>query len=100
MSSDLSGLKITENPSGCRLAVKVVPGASRNRVMGCLGQALKVAVSAPPEKGSANKALLKLLAKRLDLRSAEIQIVSGQTQARKQILVLGLNAEQLRSRLS
>ncbi len=98
--SDLSDLKITETPSGCRLAVKVVPGSSRDRVVGSLGQSLKVAVSAPAEKGAANKALCKLLAKRLDLRSAQIQILSGQTQARKQILILGLNAAQLRSRLA
>ncbi len=98
--SDLSDLKITETPRGCRLAVKVVPGSSRDRVVGSLGQSLKVAVSAPAEKGAANKALCKLLAKRLDLRPAQIQILSGKTQARKQILVLSLNAAQLRSRLA
>ncbi len=100
MSPDLSALKITDTPRGCRFAVKVVPNSSRSRLLGTLGQALKVAVAAPAEKGAANKALLKLLAKRLDLRSAQIRILSGQTQARKQILVLNLSAAQLRSRLA
>ncbi len=100
MSPDLSALKITDTPRGCRFAVKVVPSSSRSRLLGTLGQALKVAVSAAPEKGAANKALLKLLAKLLNLRPAQIQILSGQTQPRKQILVLGLSATQLRSRLA
>ena len=100
MSPDLSDLKITDTPRGCRFAVKVVPGSSRDRIVGSLGQALKVAVAAPAEKGAANKALLKLLGKRFNLRPAQIQILSGQPQARKQILVLGLSASQLRSRLA
>jgi hypothetical protein len=99
MPPDLSNLKITDTAQGCRFAVKVVPGASRSRLVGSLGQALKVAVAAAPEKGAANKALLKLLAKHLDLRPAQIRILSGQTQARKQILILSLDAAQLRSRL-
>ena len=77
------------------MAVKVVAGSSRDRIVGTLGEALKVAVAAPAEKGAANKVLLKLLAKRLNLPHAQIQILSGQTQARKLILVLGLSATQL-----
>ncbi len=100
MPPDVSNLKITDTDQGCRFAVKVVPGASRSRLVGTLGESLKIAVAAAPEKGAANRALLKLLAKSLDLRPAQIRILSGQTQARKQILVLGLDAVQLRSWLS
>ena len=100
MPADFSTLRITDIPNGCCFAVKVVPGSSRDRIVGSLGQALKVAVAAPAEKGAANKALLKLLGKGLNLRPAQIQILSGQTQARKQILVIGLSAAQLRSRLA
>ena len=42
--------------------MKVVPGASRTRLAGQLGDALKVAVAAPPEAGKANAALIELLA--------------------------------------
>ena len=100
ISADFSSLGITDTANGCRFAVKVVPGSSRDRLVGTLGQSLKVAVAAAGEKGAANKALLKVLAKQFKLRLAQIQILSGTTQARKQILILSLNAQQLRSRLS
>jgi len=55
-------VKLTADDSGVRIALKVVPGASRDRVMGTLGDALKVAVSKPPEGGAANRAVVQLLA--------------------------------------
>ena len=100
LPADFSSLRITDSANGCSFAVKVVPGSSRERLVGTLGGSLKVAVAAAGEKGAANKALLKLLAKQLKLRLAQIQMLSGTTQARKRILVLGLNAKQLRGRLS
>ncbi|MGE9292806.1 MAG: DUF167 domain-containing protein, partial [Puniceicoccales bacterium] len=45
-----------------RLAVKVVPSSSRNAPAGWLGEAFKIKVQAPPERGKANKAVTKLLA--------------------------------------
>ena len=97
MPTDFSALKITDTPQGCTFTVKVVPGSSRDCVVGILGQALKVAVSSPPERGAANKALLKVLAKRFNIRPNRLRILSGYSQPRKQILALGLTAHQLRS---
>lgn len=98
MDSDLSGLKMIDTERGCAFAVKVVPGASRDRVVGLLGQALKVAVSSPPEKGAANKALLKVLAGYFKLRPNQLQIIRGQTQPRKEILAVGVSSEDLLNR--
>ena len=98
MSSDFSFLELTDTPDGCTFAVKVVPGSSRDRVVGVLGNALKIAVSSPPEKGAANKALIKLLANTLDLRPNQFRILSGHSQPRKRILVVGLTARQFRLR--
>ena len=50
-----------------RLSLKVVPGSSRDEVVGWLANALKVKVKAPPEKGRANEAVVALLADRLGI---------------------------------
>jgi hypothetical protein len=98
MINDRSELKITDTEGGCVFAIKVVPDASRDRVVGLLGRALKVAVSSPPEKGAANKVLLKILAGHFNLRRNQLEIIGGKTQPRKEILAVGLNGEDLRNR--
>jgi uncharacterized protein (TIGR00251 family) len=72
------------------LNVKVVPGASRDRVVGRYGDGIKVQVSAPPEGGKANKALIEVIAAALGVRAQQVQIVKGQAQARKVIEVSGM----------
>ncbi len=59
--------------------VKVVPGASRDQVVGQLGDALKVRVAAPPEDGKANKAVIRLLAGHFGVDRKRVRIVSGLT---------------------
>jgi len=94
-------IPLTNDPSGgVRMALKVVPGASRDRVVGVLGDALKVAVSKPPADGAANKAVVKLLAKHLGLPEASITITRGHTNPRKEVLVAGLSPAELAARLA
>ena len=59
------------------LRVKAVPGASRNAIVGTLGDRLKVRVAAPPEDGKANQAILSLLATALDVDEARLAITQG-----------------------
>jgi uncharacterized protein (TIGR00251 family) len=54
-----------------RLSVKVVPGSSRNQIVGSLGDALKIKVMAPPEKGKANEAVVELLSMKLGISTDE-----------------------------
>ena len=92
-------LKVSADHQGVRIGVKVVPGASRDRIVGVLGDALKVAVSKPPEGGAANRAVIDILAAKLELPAAQVQIVQGHSSPRKQVLISGLTAEQLLTKL-
>lgn len=82
-----------------RLAVKVVPGASRTRVVGWMEGALKVAVAAPPEGGRANRAVEALLAQALGVSRRAVRIVSGATSFRRIVEIDGLAAAEVRARL-
>lgn len=80
--------------SGILINVKVIPGASKNSIDGTIKDAdgndfLKIKVSTQPEKGKANKAVLKLLADELDIPVSALSIISKETLRYKAILISG-----------
>lgn len=77
---------------GVRLQVLVQPRASRSRVLGEHGGALKIALAAPPVDGAANEALVELLADLLGVPRRQVSLVSGQASRRKTIQVAGVDA--------
>lgn len=83
-----------------KLKLKVVPGASRERIDGWLGDALKLRVRAAPEQGRANAAVEKLLAEALGLPARRVRIVSGFTNAAKLVEIEGLQADEILARLA
>jgi len=83
-----------------RLALKVVPGSSRDCVAGWLEDVLKVRVRAPPERGKANAAVEKLLADALGVPPDTVRIVSGMTAARKTAEISGLSLAEIHERLT
>jgi uncharacterized protein YggU (UPF0235/DUF167 family) len=91
---------VTAVPGGVQILVKAVPGASRDRIAGWLGDYLKVAVAAPPEGGRANKAICRLLADSMGVRPKDIQLLAGAGAPRKRFLVEGLSVAQARQRLA
>ena len=62
-----------------KLQLKVIPKSSRNRIVGWLGERLKVQVTAAPERGKANDAVVELLASALGLSRSQVRIVAGET---------------------
>jgi uncharacterized protein (TIGR00251 family) len=84
----------------CRLAVKVVPGASRDEICGWLGEALKVKLSAPPVDGRANQALVEFPAETLGLPKRAITLVRGETARQKLARIDGLALAEVKGRLS
>jgi hypothetical protein len=91
MSPDELSLVISEKPEGCLLKCWIQPRSSRNAVIGIHGDALKIALTAPPVDGKANKELLKFLAKYFKLPKGGIQIATGESSRSKSILINSLS---------
>ena len=90
---------IQNSPSGVTFAVIVHPRAKKNAITGEVGNALKLALTAPPVDGKANEACIEFFAKLLNLPRSSVTIASGQTSRNKVIRVAGLTAQQVRDRL-
>ena len=82
-----------------RLTVHVTPGAREEQIAGWHGGSLRVKVQARPEKGRANQAVLRLLARRLGVAPADLSIVRGAASRDKLVEVEGVSKEELRARL-
>ena len=90
----MAGSPFAEAAGGLTVAVRLTPKASRNRVEGLQAEAdggvlLKVSVTAVPEDGKANAALVKLLAKEWRLPKSSIEILHGATDRRKTLFIGG-----------
>jgi uncharacterized protein (TIGR00251 family) len=92
-------LPVTEGKDGCTFRVRVVPRGRRDEVMGLHGDALKIRLAAPPERGKANRALQRFLAERLGVSSSAIEILSGHTSRQKRVCVEGVSAVAVRALL-
>jgi uncharacterized protein (TIGR00251 family) len=74
------------------IRVKVIPRSKKNEVSGELADGtLKVHVTAPPEKGKANEQVCAVLAAHYNVSLRAVQIVTGQSSARK-LVRIGLDA--------
>jgi uncharacterized protein (TIGR00251 family) len=82
------------------LRVKVVPGASRDRVAGPHGDGVRVQVSAPPERGRANEAVARVLAAALGVGPSRVVLASGAASSRKTFRIEGLTPDDLARWLS
>jgi uncharacterized protein (TIGR00251 family) len=92
-------MQLVSKSDGFALAVKVVPGSSRQRVVGEFGEGLKVTVTAAAEGGAANEAAIKVLAEALGIAPANVRIVRGHRSPRKEVLIAGLPADEIERRL-
>lgn len=92
-------IPINDSPSGATFSVKVHPRAKKNSITGEIGDALKVALTAPPVEGRANEACIDFFAGILDVPRSSVTIAAGQNSRNKVIRVGGLTAQQIRQRL-
>jgi len=93
-------IKLTESPAGTTFAVKIHPRAKKTAITGEVGNALKLALTAPPVDRKANEACIDFFARLLKVPRSSVTIASGQSSRNKVIRVAGLSAEELRMRLA
>jgi uncharacterized protein (TIGR00251 family) len=80
-------IQISDHPDGCILSVRAQSGARRNAIVGEQAGSLKIAVTAPPDQGHANKALVEVLCAQLGLKKSQVELFSGPTSRDKKFLL-------------
>ena len=91
---------IKNAPNGATFAVKVHPRAKKNAITGEAGDALKLALTAPPVDGKANEACIEFFARLLKVPRSSVTIAAGRTSRNKVVRVSTLSAEEVRRRLT
>jgi len=92
-------IPIHDSASGATFSVKVHPRAKKNAIRGEVGDAVIVALTAPPVDGKANEACVEFFAKLLKVPRSSVTIAAGLTSRNKVIRVAGLTAAEVRRRL-
>ena len=92
-------IRVHESAKGVSFAVKVHPRARKNQITGVVGEALKLALTAPPLEGKANEAVIEFFADFFDIPRSSVTIASGETSRNKVIRIPGISAEAVRRRL-
>jgi uncharacterized protein (TIGR00251 family) len=92
-------IDLRETAAGVNFSVRVQPRASRTAIVGMLGDAVKVAVAAPPVEGQANEAVIRFFAELFKVPLSSVEMVSGGSSRNKVMRVVGVTAEFMRGRL-
>ncbi len=92
-------IPVRDSDKGVTFAVRVQPRASRNAIAGEIGEALRIALTAPPVEGKANEACVEFLANLLKVPRSSITIASGESSRNKVVRVAGIRASEVEQRL-
>ncbi len=92
--------EITDAKRGAAFTVRIVTRAQRNEIVGVQeDKSLKIRLTASPNDGQANAALIKFLAERLKVPESAIEIVAGRDSRDKWISVEGISTADVEERL-
>ena len=92
----MTEIPIASDPAGIIIPVLVVPGASRSEIVGPHGAAIRIRVTAAPEKGRANREAEKLLER---FFGTPVTLVAGATSRRKRFLLEGMDEATVERRI-
>jgi uncharacterized protein (TIGR00251 family) len=93
-------IAIHDSARGITFAVKVHPRARKNAITGFVGDALKLAINAPPVDGKANQAVIEFFADLFAIPRSSITIASGETSRNKIVRISGLSRGAVEQRLT
>ncbi|MEP6833952.1 MAG: DUF167 domain-containing protein [Gemmatimonas sp.] len=91
---------LSESRGLVRLKLHVQPAAKRNVVVGLHGEALKVAIAAPPVDGKANEAVRTFVAEFLQVPVNSVSVVAGASSRRKVVAIAGMSIAEIQLRVN
>ena len=91
---------VKETSTGATFSVKVHPRARKNAITGIVGDALKLALTAPPVEGKANQSVIEFFADLFEIPCSSVTIASGETSRNKVVRISGMNRTTVEQRLS
>ena len=91
-------IPIRDSDQGATFAIKVQPRARKNAITGELGEALKIALTAPPVEGKANDACVQFLAELLNVPRGSVTIIGGHSSRNKVVCIAGRTAAEIEQR--
>ncbi|MBA7582818.1 hypothetical protein ES708_24756 [subsurface metagenome] len=98
MSNDINNyFKIAGND--IIIKIKIVPGSSKNKIIGAYNDALKITITAPPVEDKANKKCIAYLAKYFDVAKSKIEIISGKNSKNKLIKIYDISQKEFLGKL-
>ena len=92
-------IPVRDTPAGATFHIKVHPRARKNAITGEIGDALKLALTAPPVEGRANEACIAFFAEFLNVPRSSVTIAAGDSSRNKLIRISGLSASQVQAKL-
>src|SRR5262249_42182055 len=90
---------VNETSGGVTFTVKVHPRARKNAVTGVVGDALKLAMTAPPVEGRANQAVIEFFADLFEIPRSSVTIASGLSRRNKVVRISGVDRASVEQRL-
>jgi|SRR5689334_11658457 uncharacterized protein (TIGR00251 family) len=93
-------IPIHESAKGMTFSIKVHPRARKNAITGVVGDALKLALTAPPVDGKANQAVIEFFADLFAIPRSSVTIASGETSRNKVVRITGVSKTLAEQRLS
>ena len=92
-------MKLLEKDGAVRFEVHAKPRAKKSKVVGERGDAVEIALAAPPVEGAANEELVRFVGKVLGLAKRDVTLVRGDTSREKLLAVVGLSTVEVEERL-